>query len=165
MKSPYAAFDGKTSYNRAWRRLVKNQFLTPEQSDLLYKTLIKMENHSEAGTSNQYTERYWRWVARRQHLTMEQFSELSVGAAISSGLFVENPNLSDEQIKLLLTKISTDADDIAMYGKFSDDIFEDLFYGRTTANDGYDSKIYLAVNPNLNWTSPYSRSGLFNWMW
>ena len=165
MKSPYAAFDGKTSYNRAWRRLVKNQFLTPEQSDLLYKTLIKMETHSEAGTSDQYTERYWRWVARRQHLTMEQFSELSVGAAISSGLFVENPNLSDEQIKLLLTKISTDADDIAMYGKFSDDIFEDLFYGRTTANDGYDSKIYLAVNPNMNWTSRYTRSGLFNWMW
>ena len=165
MKSPYAAFDSKTSYNRAWRRLVKNQFLTPEQSDLLYKTLIKMETHSEAGTSDQYAERYWRWFARRQHLTMEQFSQLSVGAAISSGLFVENPNLSDEQIKLLLTKISTDADDIAMYGKFSDDIFEDLFYGRTTANDGYDSKIYLAVNPNMNWTSRYTRSGLFNWMW
>jgi len=165
MKSPYAAFDSKTSYNRAWRRLVKNQFLTPEQSDLLYKTLIKMETHSEAGTSDHYAERYWRWFARRQHLTMEQFSELSVGAAISSGLFVENPNLSDKQIKLLLTKISTDADDIAMYGKFSDDIFEDLFYGRTTANDGYDSKIYLAVNPNMNWTSRYTRSGLFNWMW
>ena len=165
MKSPYAAFDGKTSYNRAWRRLVKNQFLTPEQSDLLFKTLIKMETHSEAGTSDHFAERYWRWVARRQHLTMEQFSQLSVGAAISSDLFVENPNLSEQQIELLLTKISTDADDIAMYGKFSDYIFSQLFYGRTPANDGYDSKIYLAVNPNMNWTSRYTRSGLFNWMW
>ena len=96
---------------------------------------------------------------------MEQFSQLSVGAAISSDLFVENPNLSEQQIELLLTKTSTDADDIAMYGKFSDYIFLQLFYGRTTANDGYDSKIYLAVNPNMNWTSRYTRSGLFNWMW
>lgn len=163
MKSPYAAFDGKTSYNRAWRRLVKNPSLTPEQSDLLYKTLIKMETHSEAGTSAHYTERYWRWFARRQHLTMEQFSQLS--GFVSSNEFSENPNLSEEQIQLLLTKISTDADDIAMYGKFSDDIFEDLFYGRTTASDVDGSKIYLAVNPNINWTSRYTRSGLFNWMW
>ena len=162
MKSPYAAFDGKTSYNRAWRRLVKNQFLTPEQSDLLFKTLIKMETQSEAGTSDHYTERYWRWFARRQHMTLEQFSQLS---GFVSDLFAENPNLSQQQIELLLTKVSTDADDIAMYGKFSDYIFSQLFYGRTPANDGYDSKIYLAVNPNMNWTSRYTRSGLFNWMW
>ena len=95
-------------------------------------------------------------------MTLEQFSQLS---GFVSDLFAENPNLSQQQIELLLTKVSTDADDIAMYGKFSDDIFEDLFYGRTTANDGYDSKIYLAVNPNMNWTSRYTRSGLFNWMW
>ena len=163
MKSPYAAFDGKTSYIRAWRRLVKNPSLTPEQSDLLYKTLIKMETNSEAGTSDSYTQRYWRWFARRQHLTMEQFSQLS--RFVSSIEFAENPNLSEEQIQFLLTKISTDADDIAMYGKFSDDIFEDLFYGRTVANADSDSKIYLAVNPNINLTSRYTRSGLFNWMW
>ena len=94
---------------------------------------------------------------------MEQFSQLS--RFVSSIEFAENPNLSEEQIQFLLTKISTDADDIAMYGKFSDDIFEDLFYGRTVANADSDSKIYLAVNPNINLTSRYTRSGLFNWMW
>tara|TARA_R100000900_G_scaffold111748_1_gene87197 strand:+ start:216 stop:1469 length:1254 start_codon:yes stop_codon:yes gene_type:complete len=168
MQSRYLALMEVKDEDRIYQRLVKNPYLTEEQSNQVTHYFTNSPLMSQYNIESAKTQRIVKWMSRRQHLSNALFGkllELNEKDNFSVKHLAENPNLTQNQY-LLLHAFDGLRDDLAFHTNFqvAPKLFDWLF------NPMLQSERYIrswvAENTTINPLKPREfASGLFNWKW
>ena len=168
MQSRYLALMEVKDKERIYQRLVKNQYLTEEQSNQVtnYFLVVSVEPILDFFEESPKAQTIVKWMSRRQHLRDTLFAKLlelnEKDNAIAKYL-AENPNLTQNQY-LLLHAFDGLRDDFAFHTNFqvAPKLFDWLF---TRPSERY-IRSWVAENTTINPLKPREFvSGLFNWKW
>jgi len=168
MQSRYLALMEIKDEERIYQRLVKNPYLTEEQSNQVTQYFTQSSVMSRYNIESVKTQRILKWMSRRQHLNDTLFAkllELNEKDNFSVKHLAENPNLTQNQY-LLLHAFDGLRDDLAFHTNFqvAPKLFDWLF------NPMLQSERYIrswvAENTTINPPKPRGFAlGLFNWKW
>jgi len=168
MQSRYLALMEIRDEERIYQRLLKNPYLTEEQSHQVTQYFYRRSDvMSRYNMESVKTRRILKWMSRRQHLSDTLFAkllELNEKDNSIAKYLAENPNLTESQYLTLEIQFKDLHDDLAFHTNFqtAPKLFDSLF-ART-------SKRYLRswVAENTTINPPKLRefsSGIFNWKW
>jgi len=168
MQSRYLSLMEIRDEERIYQRLLKNPYLTEEQSNQVTQYFTQSSVMSRYNIESVKTRRILKWMSRRQHLNDTLFAKLlelnDMDLLPIAKYLAENPNLIESQYLTLEIQFKDLSDDLAFHTNFqtAPKLF-DLLFTRT-------SKQYLrswvAENTTINPPKPRGfASGLFNWKW
>ena len=169
MQSRYLALMEVKDKERIYQRLVKNQYLTEEQSNQVtnYFLVVSVEPILDFFEESPKAQTIVKWMSRRQHLRDTLFAKLlelnEKDNAIAKYL-AENPNLTPNQYLTLEIQFKDLHDDLAFHTNFqtAPKLFDSLF---TRTSKRY-IRSWVVENPTINPLKPREFvSGLFNWKW
>jgi hypothetical protein len=166
MQSRYLALMEVKDEDRIYQRLLKNPYLTEEQSNQVTHYFTNSPLMSQYNIESAETRKILKWMSRRQHLSDTLFAkllELNENGNFSVKYLAENPNLTQNQY-LLLHAFDGLRDDLAFHTNFqvAPKLFDWLF---TRTSEQY-LRSWVAENTTINPPKPREfSSGIFNWKW
>ena len=167
MQSRYLALMEVKDEERIYQRLVKNPYLTEEQSNQVTQYFNQFKYMSQYNIDSTNTLRIVKWMSRRQHLTDALFAKLLKLNGKDNSIakyLAENPNLTQSQYLTLEIQFKDLHNDLAFHTNFqtAPKLFDWLF---TRTSKQY-LRSWVAENTTINPLKPREfASGLFNWKW
>ena len=167
MQSRYLALMEIKDEERIYQRLLKNPYLTEEQSNQVTQYFTQSSVMSRYNIESVKTQRILKWMSRRQHLSDSLFAkllELNEKDNSIAKYLAENPNLTQNQYLTLEIQFKDLHDDLAFHTNFqtAPKLFDWLF---TRTSKRY-LRSWVAENTTINPPKPRGFAlGLFNWKW